>query len=392
MSRDFQIAWQCPHIMVEEVVPLGTDRRSLPTRQAIASTGTVRILVNDELFVPQGGLYSPAELFGTVSGPFDLFEGKDVLTVETPKGSFTTSFGIVGAGRLTTDQVIKFLLRKNFDIALPENSNGHLAFTDVSTKLGNDSFVRVSGTGATALGFGCAVCNNENGNQRGANGTMIYPGWVIQTDGTIVVNRYPKFTQPVRANPIFKVTYVAAVDRCLRCRTTYVENDYRFGPSGQAIMIQDENLLYQEALKVLLMDKGSNPYHPWYGATIRQRIGSKALTGVAALISEDVRRALARLQALQESQSKYQTVSFKERLYTILKVSTSPHPQDPTTFMVDVVVQNASTEPINLTIVFTVPEVVALMGSNGLMLGTEPAGLGRSIVVPNSPIALLNGS
>jgi hypothetical protein len=57
--------------------------------------------------------------------------------------------------------------------------------------------------------------------------------------------------------------------------------------------------------------------------------------------------------------------------------------------MIDVTVQNASAEPIELTIVFTVPSVVALMGSNGLTLGTEKAGI-TTINIPNSPIAMLN--
>ena len=84
------------------------------------------------------------------------------------------------------------------------------------------------------------------------------------------------------------------------------------------------------------------------------------------------------MQALQNQQAKYQQVTFKERLYSVLSVDVKRHVQDPTTFMVGVVVQNASGEAINLNIVFTVPEVVALMGKNGLMLSQEAAGLGTT--------------
>jgi hypothetical protein len=52
-----------------------------------------------------------------------------------------------------------------------------------------------------------------------------------------------------------------------------------------------------------------------------------------------------------------------------------PHSQEQTTFLVDVTVQNASNEPIELSIVFTVPEVVALMGGNGLLLDGNRAGV-----------------
>jgi hypothetical protein len=146
-------------------------------------------------------------------------------------------------------------------------------------------------------------------------------------------------------------------------------------------------------LKIVLTDFGSNPYHGQYGTTIRERIGSKAIGNVAAVISEDVRRALARLQDLQEAQSEWQQVTSKERLYAVLGVRTAPHSQDPSTFLVDVTLQNASGEPVTLSIVFSVPEVVALLGSNGLFLGTEAAGLtaeaqrrlfpsGRTLLLP----------
>ena len=52
------------------------------------------------------------------------------------------------------------------------------------------------------------------------------------------------------------------------------------------------------------------------------------------------------------------------------------HVSAPSTWLVDVTVQNASGDPIALSIVYTAPGVVALMGSNGLMLGTEAVGLG----------------
>jgi len=140
-------------------------------------------------------------------------------------------------------------------------------------------------------------------------------------------------------------------------------------------MIRDENLLQQAVLKILLTDKGSNPYHLWYGTDLKSRIGSKAISGVAALISEDVRRALSRYQALQLEQAKYQSVSFKERLYAVTEVKVTPHAQDPTIFMLSVTVQNASSQPVTLDVVYATSQVVALMGSNGLSLGTDALGI-----------------
>jgi len=391
MSQDFQLSWPCPHMTMEEVVILGSDRRSMPTRQPVAGAGTVRILVNNEIFIPQAGLYSVAQLYSSLSGPYDVTEGEDTLTITSPRGSETFSFGATGTVRLSTDQIIKELLKKNLSVVLAENSNGHLLFSDTST-VGLDSFVQVGGVMAATLGFGAGPCATV-GYQYRAQGKQVYPGWVLASRPDTISNRYPKFNSSILGNPMLKVTYSVPVQRCLRCKATYIENDFRFTEDGKSLLIQDENLLYQAALKILLTDQGSNPYHSWYGTTLRSRIGTKALSGIAAILSDDVRQGLGRLQSLQEDQAQYQTVTFKERLYSVVSVDVYPHNEDPTTYLIDVVVQNASGEPIELSIVFTVPDVVALMGSNGLMLGTEAAGLGASVIaVPNGARLLTDGS
>ena len=374
MARDFQLAWPCPHLTVEEVVPLALDRRSLDCRQPVGAANTVRIMANDDVFIPQSGLFTPARIYGAISGPFDLRENEDDLTVATSAGTQTVAFGITNQKRLTASQIIKTLTKAAFNVAAVENINGHLVFTDTN-KVGPESFIKVTGLAARALGFGDPSRSNQR--QKSARGRQVYPGWTLDIRPDEITNRFPKFNERLRSNPVLKVTYAVPPHRCLRCGGTYIENDIRFDQAGQAILIANENLLYQAALKILLTDKGSNPYHPWYGTRLRDRIGSKALGGVASLISEDVRQALTKYQSIQEEQSKYQKVGFKERLYSVLQVTTQPHAQDPTTFLIDVVVQNASGSPIDLSIVFTVPEVVALMGSNGLFLGPEYVGIAQ---------------
>ena len=389
MSLDYQLAWPCSHMTLEEVVSLDTDRRSLFTRQPIANLGTVRITANDDILIPQGGLFSAAEITGAVSGPFDIIEGENTLSVTTTTGSDTFTFPVRGTIRYSSADVVKVLTLGLADTfigngnskVLVGSDNGHLTFTNTTT-LGPEASVRVSGSAAAVLGFG-------NSTQQVAVGKQLYPAWGIydrpienKIDAT-AVTRYPKFSFPVKTNPVFKVTYSVPSNRCLRCRGGFIENDYRFDPTGQAIMVQNEDLLYQAALKIILTDRGSNPYQPWYGTQLRSRIGSKILAGVSAVISEDIRQALAKYQSLQESQAKYQKVSYKERLYAILAVSVKPHVQDNTAFLVEVVVQNASGEPVNLTTIFTVPTVVALMGSNGLMMGSQLAGIGQDNLVVN---------
>lgn len=355
MSQDIQLAFPCPHLTIEERVALGTDRRSLETRQPVASGASVRILVNNEFPIPQGGLYSFAQLFSKTSGPFTILEDHNTLVVESSEGSLTLSLPV--GPRVPTDDIIK-LFKGQTDTLIAENVSSYLVFTDGKV-IGPESFVRVSGTSVAALGFA---------NQYGTRGRKIYPGWVLDQREDTITNRFPKFVENVRKNPVFKVTYSVPRERCLRCGGSFVENDYRFDIQGQMILIENENLLYQAALKILLTDRGSNPYHTWYGTSIRSRIGTKAVSDVATAINEDIRRSLGKLQDLQEAQSEFQVVTFKERLYQIQSVQTYQDENNPFIFYVDVVVQNASSDSINLSIVYTVPDVVSLVQGDGVDL------------------------
>jgi len=338
-------------------------------------------MVNDEFYIPQMGLYVPAQLFSAISGPYDLVAGEDTLNIQTPTGTQTVNLGVTSTSRFTAEQLVTEFQQRGITSVLVESVNGHLVLTDIST-VGSDSFVKVSGSGAVALGFGAPKgignCGGVSYPWR-ANGREVYPGWSLYTRPDDIVNRFPRFNTPVQGTPLFKVTYTVPKQRCLRCGATEVENDFRFDTEGVSVLIQNENLLYQACLKILLTDKGSNPYHPRYGTYLRSRIGTKALAGVASIINEDVRKALVEYKGLQEKKAKYQPVSFKERLYAILSVQVLPHVQDPTAFNVNVTVQNASSEPIDLSIVFATPGTVALMGSNGLSLGTDAVG-----ILPNS--------
>jgi len=372
MSLDYQLAWPCPHLTVEEVVPLGDDRRSLDVQQPVASLGQVRILVNNEFFIPRGGVLSPAALSSSVSGPYDIIPNEGTLTVESSSGTATINLASTALVRMTTDQVIRRITLAGWSHVEVLNDGGYLVFVDIG-RVGPGAYVKLSGNAASSLGFGQT---GVSARQWAAYGREVYPGWDLYLREDTITNRFPRFRKPIRMNPMLKVTYSVPISRCLRCRATFVENDFRFDEGGNMIFVTNENLLYQAALKILLTDKGSNPFFPWYGTSIRERIGTKALSGVASVLSEDVRKALSQMQGLQGEQAKYQQVSFKERLYAVLGANVKRHSQDPSTFLIEVTVQNASGEPISLDIVFTVPEVVAMMGSNGLMLGTQAVGLG----------------
>lgn len=383
MSIDFQLAHRCPHLIMEEPVDIGGDRRSLVTRAGIASNTILRVLANNAYYVPPAGLHSQALLVGAESGPFQIFgchgdanaASTDPNWLQVTGSTESATFTLPPGNRITADRLVR-LFRAELDDVVVTNENGYLNFVDVGS-IGTESRVTLSGRGADAIGFS---------EQRSARGREVYPPWVlaerqdvlprVNRNGQVIdVAKYVRFTRSVRPNATWKVTYATYPDRCLRCGGTFVENDWRFDIQGDLVTVQNENLLYQAALKILLTRRGSNPYHTAYGSDIMTRIGGKAVGATAQLIREDVRSALARMQSLQRQQAEYQQVTLKERLFSILSVEVLPHNTDPTAFLVDVVVSNGSSDPIRLTIVFSVPGAIALAGTNNLTLGLDTTGL-----------------
>lgn len=355
MSVEIRLAQPCPHQIVEEPVTLGADRRSMVTRSPIASTNSVRVLANDEVFIPPAGLYSQALLVGDAQEPFYISDCDRTLTISASTCTTTVRLRPGSGGAVFAADVARDL-----STGLPDVSvrvvDGHLVLEDYGL-LGPSSRLMVRGPAASHLGFGV---------QRGASGTQVYPGWRLVGAAS---SRYPVFWEPLRSSPALKVSYVAVGALCQRCGGTYVENDWQYSLQGDVLMIANEDVLVQAALKILLTRLRSNPYHPTYGTTIMNRVGSKAVGPVAAQIAQEVRSALATLAATQGQQSKYQAVTASERLYAVKSVNVTQDSFDPTRFNIDVVVSNAASAPVSVSIVYTAPGAVALQGSNGLSLG-----------------------
>ena len=361
--------------MVEEPVTLGSDGTSLITRAPVSNSNSVRILVNDSLYVPPSGLGSQATLFSG-SGPFRIrpclgLNGPDsnVLTVQTSGGSATVRLptgDFIGA-----DRIAEFLrVSPVGELCLVRTKGSSLSLSDPNSS-GRESLVAVFGGAVQHLNF----------TQRSVRGKVVYPPWRLvareevypTSSGNVVLvpARYPQFVSPIPGNPEFKVTYGSMPERCPRCQSSYVENDYRFDFAGEVITIVNEDLLYQACLKMVLTSKGSNPFHAGYGSSVMNRIGSKSTLATAAALKEDVTSALKKVQSLQSGQRKFQQVTDKERLYRILNVEVAPS-EDPTVFFISVVVSNGSGQPVSINITYSAPGAVALAGSNGTSLGQQP--------------------
>ena len=357
MSLDIRLAYRCPHLTVEEPVTLDTiDLRTVPSSPPVAG-GYVRVTANDYV-IPSAGLYSSAKLSATVAGPYRVISGETSFNILSSQESVSVAVPVPNSGRTSVAEMVRFFKPYLTNITV-EEVNGCLVFTDTATQ-GINSYVQVSGDAASALGFTL---------QTGARGKQIFPGWELVDRGPGSYRRWVRFNEKFKTHPSLKLSYTVLQNVCLRCRGTGVENDPRFDEQGDLILIRNENLLYQASLKILLTEKGTNPFHPYYGTKIKERIGSKSVGAVAGAIKDEVIRALGFLQRFQQTQGKYQAVTLKESLYEIASVQVTPDSSDPTVYYVDVVVRNASSEPVSLSIVYTVPGAVALMGTSRLSLG-----------------------
>lgn len=378
MSFDFQLGHPCPHLTVEEEVILGDDRRELRTRQPVASSNRIRLTVNDQLTVPKEGLLSRAQLSGSLSGPFRIIKNENTITITNRTGGVQDVELPVGS-RVTTDRVVEVLtaaLRTGQITIVPQNVNGYLRLTDLSDQ-GTKSQVKVSGPAIAQVGFV---------NQVRARGRVVYPSWdfaesttVISTPGLssvrTVPTRFPKFTQAVKGNPVFKVSYTTYQAQCRRCQSFGIENDYLIAADGSPFTVINEDLLNQDVLKVLSTIKGSNAFHPEYGTLLLTRIGTKAIGAGSASINEDVITALTSFQNLQDAAGEYQEITSRQRLANIISINTFPSDIDPTVFEVQVIAANASNVPVVISTVFAAPGTAALAGSNGLSLGLGGFGL-----------------
>lgn len=378
MSKEIQIGFPCTHYIMEEPVELAEDRRTIISGSPVGSKPSVRVLVNNQYYIPSTGLYTQAFLTSAKKGPYRIEKcvgllGPDanLLIVETPAGKFEV--------RLPESKRMSLVdLQKSLRLSVLNSyveitaQNGAIAFKE-KQNLGKDSWIRLSGKGAETLGF----------SQKGSRGCLLYPGWDLVKEETIIPSTNPRlatkrkvvFRSPVKGSPELKLSYTTLPSLCKRCRATFVENDYRFNPLGEVLTIENENLLLQACLKVILTNRGSNPFHVSYGSKIQTRIGNKIVGASEALIKEDIVRALQIVKSLQRQQRQFQTVKSKELLVSISSVDVTTDENDPTLYYVDVIVRNGSNEPVNISITYTAPGAVALTGSNGQSLGTERVGL-----------------
>jgi phage baseplate assembly protein W len=360
VSYDLRLEQLCPHGVREEILFVDTaDRRTVRPLRPIASAQSVGVRLNGAFHVPSEGVGSPAGVRGSREGPFSIGPANGVLRVVVNGGAVQT-VTLAPAERLSASRVADLL---NASLrGLLFSAEG--PFVRVRTEqAGRDAslYILASSPLAGLVGFAA---------DRSYRGRLVAPGWTLVSDPTTLADRPTRlvvFDEPLPGFRDFvEIDYVTVREECRRCGGIGVENDWTYGGDGLVALARDEDLLRQEFQKAVLTVRGSNPFHPWYGSTLLERIGQKSVSQgiVRGLIASDVQQVFARWQSIKrEQEQRVQAVSDEEFPDRLLGVEVEQSSTDPTVLFVSITIQNRSRRPIQLTRGLRLPEPLEISGA-----------------------------
>ena len=147
MSYDLQLAYNCPHLAVDERVGLAEDNKTLLTRRLVSNAGLIKIKING-LTVPPSGLKTPASLKSTARSSY-YFNSARTLTVASQSSSVTLSFN---KGLLTAQDFVTKVTLEAQGVCTASLSEGYITISE-SRALGRDSKLKLSGDAVETLGF-----------------------------------------------------------------------------------------------------------------------------------------------------------------------------------------------------------------------------------------------
>jgi len=345
MSVDVQVAHACPHYIRYELVGILGGREVIP-QSPISGSGLLSLSV-DGVEVPPSGLHSDVMVVFPKVGPYRFRVGSNNLVIS---GDGVVLLEIDFPARIFTQRALLEYISARLPFGLAVFSEGG------SIRLsGGQSYRRLElgGSGLSSLGF--------RSQKYVVKSRELFPSWkLVKQSGSI---GYKIQTSGVVATEsILKISYTTEKSYCRRCEGTGVENDLRFGDDGNMKMVGGYDLLYQRVAKILLTERGSNPYHLFYGSTADRLIGQKVSAGVISSLKESVRDALDTHISIETQQAKVQEMSSEERLLRVRSVDVSMVGDDETSYLVRVSVESFSSKVVNINVVFAVPGSIPLDG------------------------------
>lgn len=362
MSYDRQLDQLCPHEVVEEALFFGADRKTIVPLRPVGTAASMKVRLNGEVMIPNWGHHTPALAKGSKRGPFTVTSGvNDTLVLGMDGRPDITLVAPPG------NQVREDILVRQLNVAAGKSlfSVGRGRRVRLrGENIGSDAIlvVRDSSTLATTLGLAT---------NRYWRGQTVSPGWsLVRNPNTLSdrPSRYVVFDAPLSGTQDYvEISYTTVRQECRRCSGLGVENDWRYGRTGEVIQVRDEALLLQECLKAVYTVQGSNVFHPWYGSNIINTIGKKlsSMGLVQNFIVSDIQESFRRWQVVKRKQEEEvgQAVTDAEYPFRLAGISLDQSQNDPTIVYVHVTVQNRSGDPIQIDRGIKLPEPLDILGS-----------------------------
>lgn len=359
MSYDRQIDQQCPHVVLEEMLLVLEDLRTVRPMRPVSSIDSVRVRLNGALEVPSSGVHVAAQVRGLKRGPYSIQASNNKLALSVC-GEAIQEVTLPSVSRIAADK-LSDMLNKSVKGVTFYAVNDYLGFR--SNLLGRDATIFISD--ATTLGPTLGIHTN-----REYRGVMAAPGWTLIRDRYTLDDRPARliiFDEPLKAgiNHV-ELDYATVKQECRRCGGVGFENDWRYSRDGNVVTVQEEALFIQEGLKIFYTAQGSNPFHPWYGTQLFDRISTKiASTGlVQTLITSDIQQAFRRWQNLKMQQETIvgQFVSDREYPFRLSSINVQQSQYDPTVLFLDIRAETRSGQPVVLERGVQLPASSALIG------------------------------
>lgn len=362
MSYDRRLEQVCTHLVVEEALFLGEDRRTIRPLRPISSIRSVSVRYNGLVGVPAEGLYVPARAKGALPGPFDIRSGSnDTLILQVDDLPIQTIVAPSG-NQISPENLAKALSSLTEGVAFEVSSRRQIQLQTHSR--GPGAVLRILSGSTLAASLGLVVGKVYTGQQ-------VLSRWGLVEDPNTLSDRPTRlivFDDLVTGSgDFFEINYSTIREECRRCGGLGVENDWRYDRRGQIETVENFELLLQEATKVIYTEKGSNPFHVWYGTLLTQSIGKKLsdLGLLQNMIISDVREAFNRWQSIKRQQEDAgQFVSDEEYPARLLLSNVDRDPNDPTVIYVNAVVQSRSDRPpLRISRGLKLPGPLDLLGS-----------------------------
>jgi len=274
------------------------DRQVATPLRPIASVGSVVVRANGVGEVPSYGLQVPAQSGGTKSGPFTITTGVNDRFRFRVGGDPWQDIIIPSGSRIQSDRLSLLINTRVAGIQF-YTQNSKLFFKSNLLGPGATVFIDQASTLASFLGIPV---------NRQFRGRTAFPGWSLMTKANTLGDRPLRlivFDEPLQADLNYlEIDYTTIREECRRCGGLGVENDWRYGPTGEVVQARDELLLVQELQKIVYTITGTNSFHNWYGTRIVDQIGEKLVLGgiLQNRITSDIYTAFGRLQSIKKQQ------------------------------------------------------------------------------------------